>query len=197
MKKLLEYVREGDTVTVESYSRFARNTRDLLNLVHELDEKHVAFISLKEQIDTSTPHGRLMMHIFASLAEFEREQTLQRQAEGIAEAKKAGKYKGRKPIDVDTKQFRIEVEAAQRGEQTHQEAMAKLHLKPNTYYRKIKQLQLTDSKEESIKSIYIVEREDPPVRKIHAEVITVPAETITLKTSCIAPDPDSTQNETI
>lgn len=140
LKKLMEYVREGDSVTVESYSRFARNTRDLLNLVHELDEKHVAFISLKEQVDTSTPQGRLMMHIFASLAEFEREQTLQRQAEGIAEAKKAGKYTGRKPIAFDADRMRIEVAAVRAGQQTHAQAMEHLNLKPNTYYRRVREL---------------------------------------------------------
>ncbi|MBR2824580.1 MAG: recombinase family protein [Clostridia bacterium] len=152
LQKLMEYVREGDTVTVESYSRFARNTRDLLELVEELDKKQVGFISLKEQIDTTTPQGRLMMTIFAGLAQFEREQTLQRQAEGIAikkahdaELKAMGlpaeTYKGRKPIEVDNDRFTAEVKKWRAGQQTARETMNKLKLKPNTFYRRVKQME--------------------------------------------------------
>lgn len=153
LKKLLEYVREGDSVTVESYSRFARNTRDLLNLIHDLDEKGVSFISLKENVDTSKPEGRLMMNIFASLAQFELEQRAERQLEGIAEAKKEdaelraqGKapahYRGRKPVSFDAEQMKIEVAAVRKGDQTHEQAMKKLGLKPNTYYRRVKEMGL-------------------------------------------------------
>ena len=149
LQKLMEYVREGDTVTVESYSRFARSTRDLLELVEELDKKQVGFISLKEQIDTTTPQGRLMMTIFAGLAQFEREQILQRQAEGIAikkahdaELKAMGlpaeTYKGRKPIEVDNDRFTAEVKKWKEGKQTARETMNRLGLKPNTFYRRVK-----------------------------------------------------------
>jgi len=95
LKKLLEYVREGDTVIVESYSRFARSTKDLLNLIEQLERKKVKFISQKENINTSTPEGRLMMTIFAGLAQFERESILQRQREGIEIAKAEGRMTGR------------------------------------------------------------------------------------------------------
>ena len=98
LKELLDFVREGDTVVVESYSRLARSTKDLLFIIDKLQEKKVSFISLKENIDTTTPQGKLMLTIFAGLSQFERECTLQRQAEGIAIAKAEGKYKGRKPI---------------------------------------------------------------------------------------------------
>lgn len=73
LMKLLAYIREGDTVVVESYSRLARSTRDLLSLLDQLSHKGVAFVSLKEQIDTGTPQGKLIMTIFAGLSEFERE----------------------------------------------------------------------------------------------------------------------------
>ncbi|MFR8410940.1 MAG: recombinase family protein, partial [Butyricicoccus sp.] len=85
----------GDTFIVESISRFARNTRDLLNLVERLTEKQVEFVSRKEAIDTTTPTGKFMLTVFAAVAELEREYILQRQREGIAIAKKQVKYTGR------------------------------------------------------------------------------------------------------
>lgn len=152
LQKMLDYVREGDTVTVESYSRLARDTKDLLTIVDKLKEKGVAFVSLKENVDTSTPQGEFMMQVFASLAEFERKQTLQRQAEGIAIKKqrdaelkaqglKAETYKGRKPIDVDREAFKAELKKWKSGKQTARETMNKLGLKPNTFYRRVKELE--------------------------------------------------------
>lgn len=91
LKKLMEYVRSGDVVIVESYSRFARSTKDLMQLLEELQKKEVSFISQKEQINTTTPQGKFMLTVFAGLAEFERESILQRQKEGIAIAKAEGK----------------------------------------------------------------------------------------------------------
>lgn len=96
LKACLDYLREGDTLYVNEYSRLARNTRDLLNIANELQEKGVTLISLKEKLDTSTPQGRFMLTVFAGIDQFERELMLQRQREGIAEAKAEGKYKGRK-----------------------------------------------------------------------------------------------------
>ena len=137
LQKMMEYVRRGDTVIVESISRFARNTRDLLELVERLSEKGVEFVSKKEAIDTTTPTGKFMLTIFGAVAELEREYILQRQREGIAIAKEQGKYTGRKatqPSDFD----RV---AAQwrRGEITAAEAMRILHMSKTTFYRKVKQ----------------------------------------------------------
>lgn len=92
LEAMMEYVREGDMVYIESYSRLARNTRDLLNLVHELEEKGVHVRSLKENFDTSTPQGKLMITIMQGIAQFERDLIKERQAEGIALAKEAGKF---------------------------------------------------------------------------------------------------------
>ena len=136
LQKMMEYVRRGDTVIVESISRFARNTRDLLELVEQLTAKGVEFVSQKESIDTSTPTGKFMLTVFGAVAELEREYILQRQREGIEIAKSEGKYRGRKPIshpDFDrvTAQWR-------RGELTAVEAMNRLHMKPSTFYRKVK-----------------------------------------------------------
>ena len=98
LKKMMAYVRRGDTVIVESISRFARNTRDLLNLMEQLSAKGVEFVSKKEAIDTTTPTGKFMLTVFGAVAELEREYILQRQREGIEIAKRQGKYKGRKPL---------------------------------------------------------------------------------------------------
>ncbi len=84
LQRMMEYVRRGDTVIVESISRFARNTRDLLELVERLTGKGVEFVSKKEAIDTTTPTGKFMLTIFGAVAELEREYILQRQKEGIA-----------------------------------------------------------------------------------------------------------------
>ena len=79
LKRMMDFVREGDVVIVESISRFARNTRDLLELVEQLTEKKVEFISKKESLDTSTPSGRFVLTIFGAVAQLEREYLLQRQ----------------------------------------------------------------------------------------------------------------------
>lgn len=96
---MLEFVREGDTVVVSSYDRLARSTADLLATIETLKAKGVNVISMKEQLDTSTPQGKLMLTFFAGIATFERELMLQRQKEGIAIAKAEGKYKGRAKIE--------------------------------------------------------------------------------------------------
>ena len=101
LKKMLEFCRQGDTIYCESISRMARNTKDFLEIIEQLNQKQVEFISLKECIDTSTPQGRLMLTIIAAINAFERENLLERQREGIAIAKAEGKYKGRKPVEVE------------------------------------------------------------------------------------------------
>lgn len=136
---MMNFVREGDTVIVESISRFARNTRDLLDLVEQLNKKGVIFISKKEDIDTGTPTGKFMLTVFAAVAELERESILQRQREGIAEAKKAGKYKGRKPIYIDPSKFKLVYNRWKSGKITAVSAQKELNLKPDTFYRRVKQ----------------------------------------------------------
>ena len=136
--EMMEFIRSGDVVIVESYSRLARSTKDLLSIVDEFDKKEVKFISLKESVDTTTPQGKLIFSIFASLAEFERAQMLQRQAEGIAIAKAEGKYKGRKPIEIEDEKFKAVVSRWRNGEITARYAMKELGLKPNTFYRRVK-----------------------------------------------------------
>lgn len=137
-RKMMEYVREDDTLYVESISRLSRSVRDLLKIVDELTEKGVHFVSAKESIDTSTPQGRFVLTIFAALSELEREQTLQRQREGIEIAKAQGKYKGRKRIEVDEELFKKLYKKWKAGEITAVQFQHKLGLIPNTFYRRIK-----------------------------------------------------------
>ena len=138
LQKMMEYVRKGDTVIVESISRFARNTRDLLELVEQLTAKGVEFVSKKEAIDTTTPTGKFMLTVFGAVAELEREYILQRQREGIAIAKKQGKYTGRKPIQ--TSEFEQVVRNWRSGQITAVEAMRTLHMSKTTFYRKAKKI---------------------------------------------------------
>ena len=98
LQALLDYVREGDTVYVKDLSRLARNTKDLLDIIEYLDKKGVGLFSIKENIDTSTNFGKLMITFLAAIYEFERANLLERQRDGIVVAKKLGKYKGRKKV---------------------------------------------------------------------------------------------------
>lgn len=138
LKRMMNFVREGDTVIVESISRFARNTQDLLSLVEQLSAKKVEFISEKEAIDTATPTGKFMLTIFGAVAELEREYILQRQKEGIAIAKANGVYKGRKPIE--RAELASVVAQWRAGKITAVQAMKQLDMKPSTFYRRVKQI---------------------------------------------------------
>ena len=83
LQKMMSFVREGDTVVVESISRFARNTKDLLELIEQLEKKGVNFVSLKEAIDTSTSVGKFILTIFGAISELERDYILDRQRQGL------------------------------------------------------------------------------------------------------------------
>ncbi|MCD8353682.1 MAG: recombinase family protein [Clostridiales bacterium] len=130
----MEFAAIADTVIVESISRFARNTRDLLELMEQLQRKNVEFVSKKEAIDTSTPTGRFMLTVFGAVAELEREYILQRQQEGIAIAKRNGIYKGRRPIERP--EFDEVVSRWGRKELTAAEAMKRLNMTKSTSYRR-------------------------------------------------------------
>lgn len=137
LQKMMEYVRKGDTVIVESISRFARNTRDLLELVEKLTVKGVEFVSKKEAIDTTTPTGKFMLTVFGAVAELEREYILQRQREGIAIAKANGVYKGRKSLQPP--EFEKVTAKWRNGQITAAEAMRQLGMSKSTFYRRVKE----------------------------------------------------------
>ena len=141
-QKMMSYLREDDTLYVESISRLSRSIRDLLKTIDELNERGVKFVSQKENIDTESPQGRFMLSVFAALSELEREQTLQRQREGIEIAKAMGKYKGRKPIEVDECKFAKLYKKWKAKEITAVEFRKRINLKTNTFYRRVKEFEL-------------------------------------------------------
>ena len=135
LHKMMDFVREGDTVIVESFSRFARNIRDLLDLTDTLKFKGVKFISKKESIDTSTPAGEFMLTVFGALAELERKNILERQAEGIAIAKAEGRMNGRPKKAVDT--FEGVYLDVKEGKISASAGARQLGISRSTWYRKV------------------------------------------------------------
>lgn len=102
LQAMLEFSREGDTIYIHDFSRLARSTADLLKLVEQFSIKGVHLVSNKENIDSSTPTGKLMLTMIGAINEFERTNLLERQREGIEIAKRNGVYKGRKCIVIPT-----------------------------------------------------------------------------------------------
>ena len=100
LQELLDFARAGDTIHIHDFSRLARSTKDLLDIVELLNNKGITLVSNKENIDTSTPTGKLMLTMIGAINEFERANLLERQKEGIAIAKRNNKYKGRKAINI-------------------------------------------------------------------------------------------------
>ena len=139
LKKMLEFVRKGDIVYCESISRIARNTKDLLEIVEMLNEKGVEFVSMKEQIDTTTPQGKFMLTVFGAMATLERQSILQRQQEGIAIAREHNKYQGKPKMNIDKEKFVAVCDEWRKGNKTATQCMIELNLKPNTFYRRVKE----------------------------------------------------------
>ena len=136
LQKMLKFIRQGDCVIVESISRFARNTKDLLELLEQLDALGVAFVSKKEAIDTNTASGKFMLTIFGAVAELERAYILQRQKEGIAIAKQEGKYKGRTPLVRP--EFDEVVSLWECNKISAVDAAKRLNMSKSSFYRKVK-----------------------------------------------------------
>lgn len=143
LQKMLAYVREGDTLYVASIDRLARNTRDFLNILDALEKQGVKFVSVKENIDTSTPCGRFMVQVFASLAELERNTINMRRQETIKAMKEAGTFKtGRPKLEMDEKKFREVVKKWRNGEIRTVDAYKQMDMKRPTFYKKVKELGL-------------------------------------------------------
>lgn len=143
LKEMMEFIREGDTLVVESISRLARNTMDFLEIVNDLTDRKVEVISLRENIDTSTPQGKFICTIFGALYELERENTKQSQLEGIAAAKERGVKFGRPRIPID-KKFLREYTRWKEGKQTAVATYKKLDISRTSFYRKVKEIEGND-----------------------------------------------------
>lgn len=146
LQEMLEFARQGDTIYIHDFSRLARSTKDLLDIVEILQGdgtdknkgKGIHLVSLKENIDTSTPTGKLMLTMIGAINEFERANLLERQREGIAIAKDKGAYKGRKKIELPSG-FEEVYKQYKNRELTGTKAMEMLGLKRNTFYKLVKE----------------------------------------------------------
>lgn len=138
LQEMLKYVRKGDTVYIHDFSRLARSTKDLLEIVEFLKEKQVRLVSNKEDLDTSTPNGKLMLIMLAAINEFERANLLERQREGIAIAKREGRFKGGQVKRIDDKTFTAAYERYQRRELNKKELAAELKISRPTLDKLLK-----------------------------------------------------------
>lgn len=134
---MLAYIREEDIVYVESISRLARSTRDFLRIMDIFKEKGVGLICQKEPIDTTTAAGRFIMTVFAAMYEMELANIHDRQREGIAAAKAAGKYLGRPP--KNPKNFGSIYRQWKDGDITAVQAARLTGLASTTWYNKVKE----------------------------------------------------------
>ena len=137
LQAMLSYLREGDTLFVESFSRLARSTRDLLNIVSVLTEKGVSFVSLKENVDTTTSQGKFMLTVFAGLYELERDNILERQREGIDLALKEGRAYGRPKASFSTT-FADNYKLWKKGQLKAVDFMRIENIPKSTFYKLVK-----------------------------------------------------------
>ena len=133
-QEMMRFVRKGDTIYVEDLSRLSRSMTDLLKTLEELDSRGVKVVSLKENIDTSSAMGRMLIKFIAMLNEFERDNLLERQREGIECAKQEGKYKGRKPKKYEDGLLELTLTRVRQGEISKSEASRILKVTRQTIY---------------------------------------------------------------
>ena len=148
LQEMLDFAREGDSIYIWDFSRLARSTKDLLEIVEKIKGKGINLISVKENLDTNTATGKLMLTMIGAINEFERANLLERQKEGIIIAKQKGKYKGRKEIGYPENWNEIYEKWGNR-KITANEAMKKLNLKRNTFYKLVNKFR---NREEEVKN---------------------------------------------
>ena len=136
--QMLDFAREGDTVYVWDFSRLSRSVKDLLEITEQLQKKGIHLKSIKENLDTSTATGKLMLTVIGAISEFERANLLERQREGIAIAKRNGAYKGRKKVRRPLNWCEVYYKWKSR-EISGADAMKLLNLKRNTFYKFVNQ----------------------------------------------------------
>jgi DNA invertase Pin-like site-specific DNA recombinase len=142
LKAMLDYVRSGDILYVESFSRLARSTADLLSIVDTITAKGVGFVSLKERIDTTTPQGKFMLTVFAALSQFERETILQRQREGIELCLKEQRAYGR-PSATFSETFEPNYQLWKAGKIKAVDFMRLECIPKSTFYKLVKRYETT------------------------------------------------------
>lgn len=137
-KEMMDYIREGDEIITYDFSRISRSLKDLLNIIDELDKKKVKLISIKENLDTSTSTGMLMVSMIGAVNQFQLANQREKQLEGIAIAKANGKYKGRKKIDFPDN-WELVYNKWKCREIKSKEAMELTGLKKATFYNLLKE----------------------------------------------------------
>ncbi|MGH4140738.1 recombinase family protein [Clostridium sp.] len=145
LKEIVEFARESDTIYIHSLDRLARSTKGLLEIVEQLQAKGIHLVSSKENIDTNTATGKLMLTMIGAINTFERENMLERQREGIAIAKNNGVYKGRKVIQYPVNWNEVYSKYKIR-ELTGTKSMHMLGLKRNTFYKLVKEYEASEGK---------------------------------------------------
>lgn len=143
--RLLDELNSGDCMVVERFSGAAKNAKSFVALLSDLYDRGIRFRSVEEKFDTGTDEGRYALGILRRVAQLDGEYRREKQRDGINNAKEEGKYKGRKPIEVDEESFDSILERWRNGEITARQAMNELNLKPNTFYRRVKE-RMTDTK---------------------------------------------------
>ena len=139
LQEMLDFVRAGDEVYIHDFSRLARSTKDLLEIIERLNKKGVALKSNKENLDTSTATGKLMVTVIGAINEFERQNLLERQREGIAIAKREHKFKGRKEVKIDDNIFNKQYELYKSREITKSQMAEKLNISRPTLDKLLKE----------------------------------------------------------
>lgn len=145
LQKLLDKVREGDIVIVESISRLGRNTLDILTLIEELAGKGVLFKSLKENLDTTTPTGKAMLGMIAVISQLERDLIVQRTKEGLASAKKRGVVLGRKPLDA--KKVNHALYLYDKGDLSVKQILEATGISQGKFYKELNKRKITEKME--------------------------------------------------
>lgn len=135
LNKLLDRLMAGDTVVVESLSRLGRSTKDLIELVELFEKKQVHLVSLKEQIDTSTPAGKLLFTLMSAIAQFERDVIAERTREGLNAARARGRIGGRPR--ANQQKVRQAVKLYQTGQYSVREIEELTGVKKSTLYRRL------------------------------------------------------------
>lgn len=147
IQKLLLSIREDDVVVVESISRLGRTTLDLLNLLDMFEKKQVKFVSLKENMDTSTPTGKAMLQMLSVISELERSLLAERIKEGVQASRKRGRMPGRPRVPKQKLSMAIRMHSS--GDYAVKEILETVNISQGTFYRELnrRKLALAESQE--------------------------------------------------